>query len=132
MPANYGPLQPLRRDAKGDWTAGSGATVTQNEIEEALGIHKGELAWDTNRGSNLHLLRHQARPLSVLRDLAEVYVRDCLAEEVPTARVRQVAVTQSKGEDGQYTCLDITISYDVIDLNSGNLISRGQTATVTI
>jgi hypothetical protein len=127
--AQTGILTPFRRDGKADWANGSGPALTRTEIAEALGIKRSELAWDTTRGCRLHLLRHKTAPLEVLRDLAELYVREALAAEVPSAVVRQVQIARTAGTGGQETTLAITVWYDLIDTSSGAILARDQTLT---
>lgn len=128
--ATTGVLTPFCRDAKSDWSNGNGAALYESEIVQALGTRRGELPWDTQRGSRLHLLRHKSVPTEILSDLARVYAMECLANELPNIAVRTVQVSRAVGSDGQYTVLNIDITYDVIDVNSGNTLLSQQSVSV--
>jgi hypothetical protein len=123
---------PLRRDGKSDWAHGSGTALYADEIAEALGIVQGELPWDTNRGSKLNRLRHRSLPLEVLRDQAEAYVRECLADQFTDVLVRSVTVQREAGPDGQETGVIVSVGFDVINPSTGALLARDQVATVRV
>ena len=116
-----GIITPFVRDQKGDWANGSGADLIRSKVAQALGTRRGELAWHTNRGSRLHLLRHKSLPDAVMRDAARVYAEEALAEELTDIAVRDVEITRSKDGNGLLTVTGIRVTYDVVDPNTGNV-----------
>ena len=92
MPTLRGLLTPFRRDRKRDFAAGSGAALLRAKVLQALMTEgltarsAGELPWRSGFGAGLHLLRHQ-RNDAILSALARVYVRDALAQWVPSAQL---------------------------------------------
>ena len=125
-----GILTPFQRDQKGDFANGSGADLIRSKVAQALGTIRGELPWDTNRGSRLHLLRHKSLPDAVMRDAARAYVEEALADELTDIAVRDVTITRSKDANGLPTILGVRVTYDVVDPNSGNIKLAGQVVDV--
>lgn len=132
MPSITGMLQPLRRDGNNDWQNASAPSLYQNEVEQALGTFAGEYKWDTTRGSKLNKLRHMSAPDSVMRDLAGAWSRECLAIELPMIAIRSVDFERDRGEDGGRHVINITVWYDIVNLKTGTIEARGQSANVSI
>lgn len=124
-----GLLRPFRRDQKADFAAAGGEEVIKSAVGQVLGtmgssdFTQGELAWRTEFGSLLHLLRHQKND-HVLQELARVYVVDALKRWEPRVQVTSVQVTRER-LDGE-NILAIRVRYNVISTNTpGNNVVLG-------
>ena len=125
-----GLLRPFRRDQKADFAAAGGEEVIKSAVGQVLGtmgssdFTQGEIAWRTEFGSLLHLLRHQKND-SVLQELARVYVVDALKRWEPRVQVTSVQVTRER-LDGE-NVLAIRLKYNVISTNTpgNNVIVSG-------
>lgn len=123
-----GVTRPFRRDGMHDFANADGLALVQSCVGQVLGMRGstpfllGELEWDPDRGSLLHLLRHKANTL-VLQELGRTYVIDALRTWEPRVIVRNVRVTAEKAPNGDETVLLIRLSYDVIKTNvPGNAV----------
>ena len=132
-----GLLRPFRRDQKADFAAAGGEEVIKSAVGQVLGtmgssdFTQGEVAWRTEFGSLLHLLRHQKND-RVLQELARVYVVDALKRWEPRVRITSVEVTREQ-LDGE-NVLAIRVRYDVIAANApgNNVILAGVEQTVRV
>jgi uncharacterized protein len=130
-----GLLRPFRRDQKADFAAAGGEEVIKSAVGQVLGtmgssdFTQGEIAWRTEFGSLLHLLRHQKND-SVLQELARVYVVDALKRWEPRVQVTSVQVTRER-LDGE-NVLAIRLKYNVISTNTpgNNVILSGVEQTL--
>ena len=130
-----GLLRPFRRDQKADFAAAGGEEVIKSAVGQVLGtmgssdFTQGEVAWRTEFGSLLHLLRHQKND-SVLQELARVYVVDALKRWEPRVQVTSVQVTRER-LDGE-NVLAIRLKYNVISTNTpgNNVILSGVEQTL--
>jgi uncharacterized protein len=126
----FGLLRPFRRDQKADFAAAGAEKVIRSAIGQILGtmgssdFTQGELAWRTEFGSLLHLLRHQKND-TVLQELAHVYVVDALKRWEPRVVVTSVKATREK-QDGE-NILALRLRYNVISTNTpgNNVILSG-------
>ena len=132
-----GLLRPFRRDQKADFAAAGGEEVIKSAVGQVLGtmgssdFTQGEVAWRTEFGSLLHLLRHQKND-SVLQELARVYVVDALKRWEPRVQVTSVQVTRER-LDGE-NVLAIRLKYNVISTNTpgNNVILSGVEQTLRV
>lgn len=123
-----GVVRPFRRDDRNDFANSEGLALVQSCVGQILAMRgstefiQGELEWDPDRGSLLHLLRHQKSTL-VLQELGRTYIVDALRTWEPRVIVRNVRVTREKGVNGEATVLLIRLVYDVIKTNvPGNAV----------
>jgi phage baseplate assembly protein W len=92
-----GLLMPFQRDQKQDFANGTGIDLICSNVQQVLGMRgqsdttPGELPFEPEMGSLLHLLRHQ-NINAVRRHQAEIYVVDALARWEPRVEVRSVTV----------------------------------------
>jgi phage baseplate assembly protein W len=133
----FGLLRPFRRDQKADFAAAGAEQVIRSSVGQILGtmgssdFTQGELAWRTEFGSLLHLLRHQKND-TVLQELARVYVVDALKRWEPRVIVTSVQATREK-QEGE-NVLALRLRYNVISTNTpgNNVILSGIEQTVSI
>lgn len=126
----FGLLRPFRRDLKADFAADGGERLIRSAVGQILGtmagsdFTQGELAWRTEFGSLLHLLRHQKND-AVLQELARVYVVDALKRWEPRVVVTSVNVTRER-QDGE-NVLALRLRYNVISTNvpGNNVLLEG-------
>jgi len=111
-PIGTGLVCPFRRDAKGDFAHASGLEVLKSDVGELLGLRgptatePGELAWDTERGTSLHMMQHRQLHSEMTRALADQLASGVLRKYEP--RVRPGRVTVESQEDGT---LWVRVSY---------------------
>ena len=130
----YGLLRPFRRDQKSDFANSGGAELVAACVGQILGTERdsgaqaGELPWDEEMGSRLHLLRHRGND-ETTRELARVYASEAFAQE-PRARLTSVAVQ----EECEARVLVVRVTFDAIVKNSaGNdVIVQGLEAVVSL
>jgi phage baseplate assembly protein W len=131
----FGLLRPFRRDRKADFAAAGGEALVRSAVGQILGtmassdFTQGELAWRTEFGSLLHLLRHQKND-AVLQELARVHVADALKRWEPRVQLTSVQVTRER--DRGENVLAIRLRYNVIDRNvpGNNVLIEGVEQTV--
>jgi phage baseplate assembly protein W len=123
-----GIVRPFRRDDRNDFANAEGLVLVQSCVGQILAMRgstefiQGELEWDPDRGSLLHLLRHQKNTL-VLQELGRTYIIDALRTWEPRVIVKNVRVTRETGENGEETVFLIRLRYDVIATNvPGNAV----------
>ncbi len=123
-----GVVRPFRRDDKNDFANAEGLALVQSCVGQIIAMRgstvflQGELEWDPDRGSLLHLLRHQKNTL-VLQELARTYITDALRLWEPRVIVKRVLTSRDKGANGEETVLTIRLRYDVIATNvPGNAV----------
>jgi phage baseplate assembly protein W len=130
----HGLLRPFRRDQKSDFANSGGAELVAACVGQILGTERdagaaaGELPWDDEMGSRLHLLRHRNNDQTT-QELARVYVSEALAQE-PRARLTGVSVE----EQAEPRVLIVKATFDAIVKNSaGNdVIVQGLEAVVSL
>ena len=133
-----GGSRPFRRDAKSDLANMTGIDLVRACVGQVLGTQgaspdnpdiQGEIAWDPQRGSLLHLLRHHKND-SVLQELGRVYVHECLRRWEPRLRVSRVQVTREMND----TALAIRVIYDVLASNesANQVLFENVDQTVTV
>lgn len=125
----YGLLRPFRRDQKQDFANSGGAELVISSVEQILGTERnsgaqaGEVPWDDELGSRLHLLRHKnATPTN--QELARVYTAEAFQQE-PRAKLRSVVLEERQRDKGVE--LRVRVGFDAITKNAaGNeVIVRG-------
>lgn len=98
-PSQHGLLAPFRRDRKRDFASGRGPALLKSKILQVLLTQgssphaSGELPWRTRFGASLNTLRHQ-RNDAQLEAMARVYLRDALAQWLPTVKLLQVTASR--------------------------------------
>lgn len=121
----HGLVRPFRRDEKNDFANTGGLALIKACVGQVLltrGANpdrpeqQGELPWNPQFGSLLHLLRHQKNTL-VLRELGRIYVVSALRRWEPRVVVKSTLVTESAPNT-----LLIQLLYDVRANTSSNLI----------
>lgn len=118
----FGLLRPFQRDEKNDFANAGGVALVKSSVGQILGTRagsdftQGELAWNTEFGSLLYLLRHQSND-TVLQELARVYVVEALRRWEPRVLLKDVEVTRESTADGGENVLSIRLRYDIINVN---------------
>lgn len=98
-----GIVTPFQRDAKGDFANASGMRLLKDDIGELVGIigptatKPGELAWDPDRGSQIHSLLHRRVHLDMTRALAEQYLSSAVRRYEGRVIVGPATVTEEEG-----------------------------------
>lgn len=94
-----GILRPFRRDQKNSFAVGSGETLLKSLLGQVLGTvagdaeNRGELAWDTDYGSRLHILKHSMnRPAR--DEIAKALVISVVRRYMPNVVVTRTRVVQ--------------------------------------
>ncbi len=93
-------LIPFRRDRKRDLATGEGKTLLASKVRQVLLTDgatpksSGELAWRTNFGAGLGLLRHRSND-AVLAELIRVRVRDALSRWLPEISIGKIAAASA-------------------------------------
>lgn len=131
----FGLLRPFRRDLKADFASDGGERLVRSAVGQILGTMagsdytEGELAWRTEFGSLIHLLRHQKND-AVLQELGRVYVVDALKRWEPRIVVTSVKITRER-QDGE-NILAIRLRYNVISTNvpGNNVLLEGVEQTI--
>jgi phage baseplate assembly protein W len=127
-----GLLRPFQRDQKSDFASAAGLALIKAEIGQILGTKcdnargPGELAWRTDFGSRLHLLRHHNHKES-LDTFATVLVQEALAKWMPLVSVIVVEVTPTVNQ----RVLQLRVRFNVVD-QGGKTVLPDQTATVDV
>ncbi len=123
-----GITRPFRRDDRRDFANAEGLENVKACLGQILAMRgstefiQGELEWDPDRGSLLHILRHQKNTL-VLQELGRTYVIDCIRRWEPRVVVKQVRISRENGVNGEPTVFLIKLVYDVIATNvPGNTV----------
>lgn len=112
-----GIIRPFRRDQKNDFANAEGLPLVSSCVGQVLGTRggsdfsQGEVPWDTERGSALHLLRHQKNDVA-LREMARIYVAEALRRQEPRVLLKDVNI--EKTSEGEETILLIELVYDVV------------------
>ena len=128
-----GLLRPFVRDQKNDFANGSALDLIRSTAGQILGTRadgpktRGELAWRTEFGSKLYLLRHKAIN-ATSRELARFYAQDALRRWEPRILVTRAALEK----DSTRRALIVRVTFDVIAKNvAGNrvIFSGVQVAT---
>jgi phage gp46-like protein len=113
-----GLLLPFQRDQKNDFANSDEVVLLRSHALQILGTRcdsergRGELPWRTDFGSKLYLLAQQ-RNVSVLQELARVYVIESLGKWMPEARVKSVTAVRFKDDRGRETGLQVKVGFDV-------------------
>ena len=108
----------LRRSANGDLQMTSGQANLAQALVNRLLTRKGELArlGHPNYGSRLHQLIGELNNAR-LRGLAELYIRECLAQETRIEEVTNITFAPlSRGLDRNL--LEVTISVKPVDADT--------------
>lgn len=136
-----GLVRPFRRNDRSDFANEEGLANVRACVGQILGMRgasettQGELEWDPERGSLLHLLKHQRAP-AVVQELGRRFVIDTLRRWEPRVIVKTVAISQEVINDGEtvITVVVIRLTYDVIRTNvPGNDVIFGNVEqTVTL
>ncbi len=112
----FGVLRPFQRGTNKDFLTGGGEAIVRASVGQILGtrcssdLAQGEIPWNTEFGSLLHLLRHQNNN-NALVALGRVYVTDALKRWEPRVVVKSVGVTRNG------LSLNIRLRYDIIAAN---------------
>ena len=115
-----GITRPFRRDKKTDFASESGLDLIRSQVGQVLGTRassnfsQGELPWNPQFGSLLHLLKHR-NTFDGTKELAHVYVIEALKKYVPRIRVKEVDISISSATAGAFNQLNIFVVYDVLD-----------------
>lgn len=118
----FGLVRPFQRDEKNDFANTGGAALVKSAVGQILGTRagsdftQGELAWNTEFGSLLYMLRHQNNDVA-LQALARTYVVEALRRWEPRVLVKDVEVTRESTADGGENVLSIRLTYDIINAN---------------
>lgn len=131
----FGLVRPFQRDLRSDFVAAGGEQLIRSAVGQILGtigssdFTQGELAWRSDFGSLLHVLKHQ-RNDHVLQELARVYVVDALKRWEPRVVVTSVQISREQ-RDGE-NVLAIQLRYDIVWTNTpgNNIILPGVAQTV--
>jgi len=123
-----GVVRPFRRDDRNDFANAEGLALVQSCVGQIIAMRgstefvQGELEWDPDRGSLMHLLRFKQNTL-VTQELGRTYLVDCLRTWEPRVIVKNARVTREAGPNGEETVLLIRLLYDVIATNvPGNTV----------
>ncbi len=90
----FGLIHPLVRDQKNDFAATGGAALVRSALSQILGTEaetettEGELAWRSEFGSKLHLLRH--RKGRIVQDLGRAYILEAVRRWEPRIVITKV------------------------------------------
>jgi phage baseplate assembly protein W len=132
----FGLLSPFIREAA-DFSNAGGIDHLESMIAQVLGTMAGsdytvgELPWRSDFGSLLHFLRHRQND-DITAELSRVYVEEALAKWIPQIQLVDVRTTRKKDLNGEYSVLELRITYNLINVNqSGNEI-LGQSVTQTL
>lgn len=126
-------VRPLRRDEKNDFANEEGAALVSAAVVQILGTiadtgqTRGELAWRTDFGSAVELLRHQHLDQE-FEPLADQYVFDAIQRWEPRAIIRQTQLIESTVNGSAKVTL--RVSYDVAATSTpgSEIIATGLTA----
>lgn len=88
-----GLIAPITRDGHGDFARASGETLLNKDIILLLGINRGELRWDTARGTRFMELLHRK-----IRGPAADAIATQIANEVLAAHEPRIRVGMSRAE----------------------------------
>lgn len=125
-----GVLMPFQRDEKQDFANGEGVELIMSNVQQILGTRAqtdtapGELPFDPELGSWLHLLRHQ-NVTPVLRHQAEVYVVGALGRWEPRVEVTRVSVERGA------RVITIRTRFDIVDRYSRGAVLASDLEVVT-
>lgn len=89
-----GMVAPITRDGQGDFAKSSGETLLNKDISLLLGINRGELRWDTSRGTRFLELLHRK-----ITGPAADAIATQVANEVLTAHEPRIRVGMSRAEN---------------------------------
>ena len=126
-----GLVAPLARDGKGDFANSADVDLILSNARQILAVQAlspdgpGELDWDQEFGSWLHLLRHQNMD-ELLEAQAQAYVVMALSRWEPRVFVSGVSVTR----DEESRALTITPMVDIIV--NGSLLASNQTIEIPL
>lgn len=116
-----GLIAPFQRDRKNDFANATGVELISSNVQQILGTRAtsangpGELPFNPNFGSLLHLLRHQKIDV-VRKQQALVYVVDALRKWEPRVIVTSVQVVDAS------RALNVTTRFRIVDPNSAGRI----------
>lgn len=120
----YGLLAPFRRGAN-DFVAAGGSELIKSSIRTILGTRcgsattQGEIPFNQDLGTLLHLLRHENMDDPTMEELARYYVVDAIRRNEPRVRLKEVRFVKAPSE---FT-FTIKIRYDIIEKNvAGNRV----------
>lgn len=126
-----GIITPFQRDRKNDFANATGVALIVSNVRQILGTRcssaagPGELPYNPNFGSLLHLLRHQK--IDVVRKAqALVYVVDALRKWEP-----RVVVTSIQVDTTVPRTLTIVTRFRIVDPNSAGRIAVPEEQTVS-
>lgn len=132
----FGLLVPFRRDARNDFISGGGTALLGSAILQVLGTRAdngrmtGELPWRADFGSLTYLLKFSNID-EIWAATARAYISSALATWVPQVKIRDFKVLLSNIPD-QATRAVISLTYDVIQSGTNNLVARNQQVEIPV
>lgn len=130
-----GLTHPFRRDGKGDFANTVGIPLVRSAVTQILGtkaeteFNEGELPWNPEFGSKLHLLKH-APNNQATAELARIYSIEAVNRWEPRVRITNIDVRSEDPTD--LSVLTIAAKFNFIDLQTGAVIFEGLEVSIVV
>jgi phage baseplate assembly protein W len=108
-----GMIWPFQRDGQGDLLQASGLDLVDADVRLLIGTIKGELKWDTNRGTKLIELLHRSIVGSTADAIATSFVAEVINNYEPRVRAGETRAEQNGSS------LNIFTEYVPLGYNKG-------------
>lgn len=115
---------PMRRGDGSDFASSSAEDSVYESIAHILGTPVGTYPWNMEFGNRLRELKHKNNTF-VLREMARVFVVEAIATWERRARLLSVTVEPAQINPGRFDTLYIRVTYDIISLDTGDIITPG-------